>query len=119
MAINIAKTNKNKFKFGCVVLDKRGNIVAHAKNSMSKTHPIQEKFARRIGRPDAKFLHSEMRALIRAKCDVHTLIVVRLLADGKMGLAKPCKICSSAIDFAGVKNVLFSNEFGKITWEKR
>ena len=118
-AIQLAEQNTSRFRLGCVALDRHGNVVVKATNSMDKTHPMQYKYAKKKGRPEAKFLHAECAALIRAKTDVYTLIVVRLLKNGSLANAMPCEICSEAIRIAGVRNVVFSNEFGQVTWEKR
>ena len=118
-AINIALCNTSKQRFGCVALNKSGHIIASGQNSPCKTHPIQANFSKKYGNPQAVYLHAEIATMIKAKSKIHTLIVVRLLADNTPGLARPCKICSSAINISGIKNVIYSNEFGNFTFEKR
>lgn len=78
------------------------------KNSYLKTHPLQAKYAARVGQPKKIFLHAEIDAII--KCEdihlAHTIIVVRTLKNGTTGLAKPCRICAYAIKHdTPIKNI--------------
>lgn len=82
--------------------DKRGRLLSVGRNSYVKTHPIQAKYARAVGKPTAIYLHAEVDALIRAPRSVHKLVVSRKGAKGFL-LAKPCAICMSAINDYGVK----------------
>lgn len=119
LAISLARNNNSKFRFGAVALSKRGRVLAVGQNS-SKTHAFQAKAAMRSGRPFCQNLHAELDCLTKIRNeDVHTLIVVRILANGELALAKPCKICSAVISNIGVKYVVFSNEYGKFTTERR
>lgn len=85
--------------------DKKGNLLAVGRNSYTKTHPLQAKYAMLSGRPRAIYLHAEVSALVRARGKVHKLVVVRYGADGRPLLAKPCKACRLAINDFGVKHV--------------
>lgn len=44
--------------------------------------------------------------------------VIRLLADGTVSIAKPCKYCQKFLKNAGVKIVNYSNEKGEIVTMK-
>lgn len=118
MAIQIASENDQKFRLGAIAVDKHGVVLSIGQNS-SKTHTTMSKLANKHGHKDQIRLHAELSAIIRARGKIHSLIVVRLLRNGKTANAKPCGICSSAISLARIKNVIFSNEFGNYTLEKR
>lgn len=85
--------------------DKKGNLLSVGRNSYTKTHPLQAKYGRLSGRPNAIYLHAELSALVRARGEVHKLVVVRYGANGRPLLAKPCKACQLAIKDWEVKHV--------------
>lgn len=118
MAIQIASQNDQRFRLAAVAVNRQGKVCAIGVNS-SKTHPRQARLAKQYGHQDQIGLHAELCALIKSREKIHSLIVIRLLRNGKTANAKPCPICSEAIRIAGVKNVVFSNEFGNYTLEKR
>jgi len=84
----------------------RGQATFTGWNSWT-THPKQAHFARN---PFSIYLHAEVAAMVRAKWEVDTLVVVRILADGSWGLAKPCKGCQRAL--TNVHNVWYSTGTG-------
>lgn len=98
----IPKKN-GKFRIYAIALNKKGKIISEAYNSYEKTHPMQAKFAKSVGKPDKIFLHAEMHALIKAKAQVHKMIIVRIGADDNTQNAKPCSICEAAMKLHGVK----------------
>lgn len=118
IAIEAAKTNPSRFRLAAVAVNRQGKVCAIGVNS-SKTHPRQARLAKQYGHQDQIGLHAELSALIKSREKIHSLIVVRLLNDGRLAMAKPCAICSEAIRVAGVRNVVFGNEYGSFTWEKR
>lgn len=85
--------------------DKRGRLLSVGRNSYTQTHPLQAKYGRLSGRPNAIYLHAEISALVRARGEVYKLVVVRYGANGQPLLAKPCKACQLAINDYGVKHV--------------
>lgn len=96
-----------------VAQDYKGRIIAESPNSFSKTHTVQAQYARKVGRPDAIYLHAEMAVLI--KCanlgrskDVHKIVVARVDKKGGSTYSCPCKICSLAIKEFGVRAIEFS-----------
>lgn len=88
-----------------IIYDKRGNVLSIGKNSYVKTHPYQAKLARELGEHHKIFLHAEIDAIL--KCQninkAHKISIFRVNRLGKYGLAKPCKICQSAIDKTKIK----------------
>lgn len=90
-----------------IIFDKRGNVLSIGKNSYIKTHPLQAKYAKKMGQPYKQVLHAEIHAITRcAKIEkAYRILVVRYNADGKPVNAKPCKICQHAISLTGIKVV--------------
>lgn len=82
--------------------DRKGKLLSVGLNSYTKTHPLQAKFGRLTGRPNAIYLHAEMAALVKAKGPVHKLVVMRYGANGRPLLSKPCEACQMAIREFGV-----------------
>ena len=90
------------------VYNKKGHIIAQARNSYTKTHPKQAKFTALAGNPKAIYLHSEIAALVKCREKPYKISIVRYLKDGTTGNAKPCAICELAIKESGVKFVEYS-----------
>ncbi len=90
-----------------VIYDKRGRVLSVGQNSYIKTHPLQKQHAHKVGLPLKEFLHAEIHAITRCNdlSKAHKISVFRYSKDGKPALAKPCKVCQSAIDAAGIKVV--------------
>lgn len=97
-----------KYRIFALALDRRGKILATGVNSYVKTHPKQHEYAKRTNNPGRYYLHAEICALVRAKREVHTLVVVRVTKRGELRPAKPCKICELAIKEANVQQVIHS-----------
>lgn len=79
-----------------------------ARNSYTKTHTLQARCAKATGRESAIYLHAEIAALLKARQPVYKIEILRLQADGKPALAKPCPACSMAIEEFGVQEVIFT-----------
>lgn len=91
-AINASFATKIRgAKVGAVAI--RGQQLYHGWNSYT-THPLQYKYSRN---PHCIYLHAEIAAMVRAKWQADTVVVVRVLADGSWGLAKPCEGCQRAL----------------------
>lgn len=118
LASKEASTNPTKFKFGCVAVDEKHNVIAHAQNNPVKSHPKQKHFANIAGRPESIYLHAEIQALVKCRTDPFSLYVVRLLADGGFGLSRPCPICKGAMKAAGVTFSFYVDEDGIIQKER-
>lgn len=108
--ISDAKKGNKKNTTGAAIIYKR-EVIALATNDVTKTHPLQSRFARIPG--ETIYLHAEIAALAKAlrRVDIKilnnsTLYVARLCANGTWGNAKPCVGCARAIDAFGFKNVI-------------
>ena len=99
--------SKKRFSLKAIIYDKRGKILSIGENSYVKTHPMQAKYAQKVGLPDKIFLHAEMHAIVKCKdlSKAHKIVVMRFDESGKPANAKPCPICRSAIEASGIKVV--------------
>lgn len=98
-----------KFLIKSTCLDKRGRIISTAVNSYEITHPYQAKLAAQVGMPDRQFLHSEIRAIIKARGrKIYKIVVERYDSLGNPKNAQPCPICSRAIKLAKIERVEFT-----------
>lgn len=91
-----------------VITDKRGNILAEGSNSYTKTHPRQAYYADRVNQSERVFLHAEIAALVKCRAEPYALYVARVGKGGESRIAKPCEICSLAIEQTPIKEVHYS-----------
>lgn len=103
-----AKTDNARPNVVAFALDRKGRLISIGFNSYVKTHPYQQRCARKAGDQFKQYLHAEISAIIKAKQQVHSIVVVRISRAGDFMLAKPCKVCYLAIQEAGIKNVYYS-----------
>jgi tRNA(Arg) A34 adenosine deaminase TadA len=96
---------RKRFELEATIYDKRGAVLSSGKNSYVKSHPIQAKYAKQIGREHAIFLHAEIHAILKCKniSLAHKIEISRYDSLGKPKLAQPCEICQLAIRDAGIK----------------
>lgn len=104
-AIAVAMASDAPKKIGSILL-KKNRIVSSAVNDYSRTHPVQYWAAQNAAKiwnephlTKKVFLHSEVRALIKAKEDADTIVVCRVGGHGGKELrnSRPCLICSEYI----------------------
>lgn len=81
------------------IFDRRGNVLARAVNSYTRTHPIQAAFAKAGGCPERIYLHAEIAALIKLKENdrPYRIAVERYTKDGKPANSAPCPVCLAAL----------------------
>jgi len=93
-----------------IIYDRKGRVLSIGQNSYLKSHPVQAHYAAKVGKPNSIFLHAEIHAITKCKdlARAHRILVTRYKSDGSPGLAKPCKICQSAIEAAGIKVVEYT-----------
>ena len=100
----MAKSTQHKVFAVCY--DKRGRPIAYGENSYSKTHPLMQLFAKKVGLDEKIFLHAEIQAILRCGDKVpHKISVSRYGKTGKPLLAKPCPVCAEAIKHYGIAEV--------------
>lgn len=94
------------------IFDKKGRVISIGKNSYVKTHPKQARHAKKVGLDHKVFLHAELDAIIKCRdiTRAHLILVARVTRNGKYGNAKPCPVCQSAIEEAGIKNVEWTSD---------
>lgn len=90
-----------------IIYDKRGKVLSIGKNSYIKTHPLMVLHANKVGRPEKIYLHAEVHAIIKCKdlTKAYKMVVIRLDKKGNPMNAKPCPVCQSAIEAAGIKRI--------------
>ena len=94
------------------MLLRKGRVVVATTNAEGKTHPEQKRLADRVNEPYRTSLHAELRALLKAKGAVDTLVVGRVNRHGDLCLARPCPVCQLAIREYGVGRVVYSGSDG-------
>lgn len=107
IAKKVAHHSTHCHKLGAVLI-KGGSIINVGFNKL-KSH----KFARRFNKNYTR--HAELMCILGVDRKVTTgatLYIVRLKADDKLGLAKPCKLCQELLMFVGVKKVVYSDNEG-------
>lgn len=112
MEQHMARRDRTKFDLKATLYDKKGKILSIGTNSYLKSHPLQAEFSEKHGRPEAIFLHAEIAALTKCKdwSKIHSIHIERYDKQGNPRLAKPCKICQSALDTIGVKKITYTQD---------
>lgn len=118
-AVEVAATSPSRKRVGAVLYTSKKREITSATNNDYKSHPIQARWAERVGLREKIYLHAEMAALIKAREEGDTIVVVRLGGhDGKsLRNAKPCPICEPALRYAGIKHVYYSVTDNKFSYE--
>lgn len=111
LVIQTAKTSPSRVKVGALLLNKN-KVVASATNLERKSHPIQARFAERVGLHQKIYLHAEIAALVKCKEEYDTIVVARVNNQGKIRLAKPCPCCSLAIEESNIKRIYYTTNEG-------
>ena len=87
-------------------------LICYGINHPFKTDPLSHQYGYRFNA-----IHSEVAALkvfpypLMELCK-YTMINVRILADGSVGMAKPCKICQKLLRDFGIKKVIYTSKYG-------
>lgn len=114
----IAKKERETFKYFnsnyfviSATFDSKYNIISYGTNSYVKTHPLQKRYAIKIGNIFKIFLHAEVSAIVKTKSKPYGLIVLRFDKLWNYCISKPCPICELAIKKRGIKKIIyFENE---------
>jgi tRNA(Arg) A34 adenosine deaminase TadA len=88
-----------------IIFDKRNRVLSIGWNQYEKSHPYMAQLSASFGEPYKIYLHAEVAAILKCKdlSKAHRILVTRISKSGNLLLAKPCKICQSAIEAAGIK----------------
>lgn len=95
--------------YACLV-DRKGRVVAESANSYTLTHTKQFHYAKRAGRPEAIYLHSEISCILKDRNRKGVkLFVVRIDSKGKACYSAPCEVCSLALkEYTNIKSIEYS-----------
>jgi deoxycytidylate deaminase len=119
-AEELAKTSDYKWQIGATITQ-NGKVISSGV-ATDKTHPEQHRHNLITGRLRNEWgqrLHAEFIAMLRlprnhiinGKTDLH---VVRVLANGKRSMARPCATCMSKIKELGISNIYYSTPDGYV-----
>lgn len=97
-AIKTANKSRCRFKVSCILVDKKGKIVATGFN-----HRINN--GRNMGRPT---IHAEVDALNKVKKPSNNLIAFIYRKNARK--INPCESCAKLLKSYGIKTVYCSNE---------
>ena len=113
LVMNVARSSPSKKKVGAILLNKK-KVVAKGVNKETKSHPLQARLADIVGLGEKIYLHAEISALVSNRSDCDTIIVARLGGHSGEELrnAKPCKICSLALESEGIEHIYYSTDSG-------
>lgn len=94
-----------------IIYNKRGYVLAIGKNSYEKTHPKMAQHGKKVGILKKEVVHAECAAIVKVKdiAKAYRIAVFRYSSKGEPLLAKPCPICQSMIDAAGIKIVEYTH----------
>ena len=116
----LARASSYKWQIGAVITQS-GKIISSGIAS-DKTHPTQYKHNLSTGRLSngwGQRLHAEFIAILRLPRNHNinnktSLYVVRVLADGRRSMARPCVTCMSLIKEKGITNVYYTTPEGYV-----
>jgi deoxycytidylate deaminase len=98
-------TSTYLYRLGSLVMDK-SRIVGRGCNKL-KTDP-------NLRKRGYYSIHSESAAIMDARGNGDTLIVVRIRKNGKLTMAKPCDKCLLFAKENGIKKIVYSDWLGEI-----
>lgn len=104
-SLGVGRSNNNRL--GAVVF--KGKDFTGGWNSY-KTHPKLKMY-------NYPCLHAEAHAMINhglLNCHGCTLVVTRVLRNGKMTMAKPCNCCEEFMKEYGIKKVYYTDWNGRL-----
>jgi len=113
LAIKVAESSKSRKRVGALLLNKN-KVISQGVNQDTKSHPLQAKLADMVGLSEKIYLHAEISALVKCKSEVDTIVVARLGGHegNELRNAKPCPICSLAIEQAGIEHIYYTTDEG-------
>ena len=99
-----------KHNLKAIIYDKRGRILSIGYNNYTKTHPLQQRLAKKHNLEHKIYIHAELHAILRCNdiTKAHKIFVCRYDYLGNAKLAKPCKMCMDVIQIVGIKEVEYT-----------
>lgn len=110
----ISLPDSRQLHFSFLILKNR--IISVGYNLSFKTHPLAKKYNHRFCS-----IHSELKCIKNfpypldylSKC---YLINIRIMKNGKLGMAKPCIRCQRLLEDFDIRHIIFSNENGEFEY---
>lgn len=112
LAIAMAQKSTDRFRLGAVLV-RRKRPISVGFNQMRKTHPLMERHQRARGYTIG--LHAEVHACLGvAPRDLMgaDIYVARILRDGRLGIARPCRYCQRFLAAVGVRRAYYTDRTG-------
>jgi len=107
LAIKVAEKSQHQFRLGVVVA--LGSRIMALGINKYRTHPRQMNWRTN---DFANSVHAELDAILSCPyIEGATIYVARILRNGDVSMAKPCKICQKIIKSAGIKRVVYQNGY--------
>lgn len=107
---------KKRYVIVCSSYDKRGRLIYSCTNSYNDSSSLQRYYAIKVGHPERKYNHAELRCLevsiLKMKQKVDKLVVIRYDSNGRYKDCCPCEVCSEVIKDFGIRKVLYSTPEG-------
>lgn len=103
-----------RYSITAIVTSSCGRTKSIGRNSYTKTHPLQKRYADMERSGSKQYLHAEVSAICKfiSSCGYGTkpyaIYVARVDSRGNTKLAKPCRICERAIKEAGIKEIHYT-----------
>jgi len=105
LAIDEAHRSEHSTRHGAVVV-KKGKVIQSGRNQYCSLERVRHFQGKKIWS-----IHAEMNVLaglpkkLTKGADIY---IVRILRDGTLSNSKPCSICMSMIQTAGIKRIIYS-----------
>ena len=116
LAMRIAgQTEFREYKHGAVLV--RGGTVLNTSCNKNKYKAWANRFRDSKKQRGHATVHAEIGAILgldRSLTEGSTIYVVRVGKCGDLKNSKPCPMCEAAMQYVGIKKVVYSSEDGKI-----
>lgn len=111
----VGRSNNNRL--AACLFDRKHRVLECRANTY-KTHPLTQLFGDRHQSVVAyPHLHAEMHVCIShglSHCEGLNLLVLRVLRNGQLSMARPCDICTKLIQHTGIRRVYYSDWDGQL-----
>lgn len=107
------QTDFKEYRHGAVLV--RGGVVLNTSCNKNKYKAWANRFRKK--QKGHATVHAEIGAILgldRSITEGTTVYVVRVGRDGHLRNSKPCAMCEAAMQYVGVKRVIYSNSNGTL-----